>query len=519
MTVNKNDPNQLNQFRPPSPGMDPELQRELDEALGDMSLEDLIEQEEKGRTAAPSATPGARAEKGAGVRRGRVVSIQGDDIFVDMGGKSQGVLPMLQFEGSEAPSVGDMIEVTIEGYNPAEGLLNLSRQGAITAAAWDTLSEGQVVEARVTDQNKGGLEVTINGIRGFMPISQVEMFRVEDLKEYVNQKLRCQVTEVDREEHNVIVSRRALLELEVAEARDKAWETLAEGQVLEGHVRNVMPYGAFVDVGGIDGLLHVSDMSWSRVNDPNTVVKPGEKIQVKVLKIDREARKVSLGLKQCMPDPWTGAAGRWPPGATIEGKVTRLADFGAFVELAPGVEGLVPLGEMSFARRVNKADEIVQLGQMIRVKVLTVEEDRKRVSLSIKRAGDDPWTGAAIRWPAGNIVDGKVTRTADFGAFIELTPGVEGLVHISELSRDRVRSVADAVQVGQAVSVKVLDVQEDARRISLSIKQAQESPQYTGPVAAKAAGPTVEGAAPAAEEPPPPPAKRKSKKPLKGGLE
>jgi small subunit ribosomal protein S1 len=371
MAVQRNDPNEVNQFRP-SPSLDPELQRELDEALGDLSLEEVIEQEERGRDSAA----GTRAEKGAGVRRGRVVAIQGEDLFVDMGGKSQGVLPVAQFEGGQLPQPGDLVEVIIEGYDEGEGLLLLSRQGAIQAAAWETLAEGQIVEARVTDHNKGGLEVDINGIRGFMPISQIERFRVEDLKDYPNQRLRCQVTEVDREERNVIVSRRALLEQEAAEARDKAWETLAEGQVLEGHVRNVMPYGAFVDVGGIDGLLHVSDMSWSRVADPNTVVKPGEKVQVKVLKIDREARKVSLGLKQVLPDPWTGATGKWPVGATVEGRVTRLAEFGAFVELEPGVEGLVPLGEMTFTRRVNRAEEIVQAGQMIRVKVLTVEEDR-----------------------------------------------------------------------------------------------------------------------------------------------
>jgi small subunit ribosomal protein S1 len=511
MSAQKNEPNRLNQFRPPSPGMDPELQRELDEALGDLSIDEIIDEQERSRDEAAGAK-----SKGAGVRGGRVVAINGDDIFVDMGGKSQGVLPMLQFEGGEAPKIGDVIDVIIEGYNQGEGLLVLSRQGAIQAAAWETLEEGQVVEARVSDHNKGGLEVLINGIRGFMPISQIEMFRVEDLKEYVNQRLRCQVTEVNREEHNVVVSRRALLEQEAAEARDKAWERIAEGQVLEGHVRNVMPYGAFVDVGGIDGLLHVSDMSWSRVADPATIVKPGEKVQVKVLKVDREARKVSLGLKQVMPDPWSGAAGQWPIGSTAQGKVTRLADFGAFVELAPGVEGLVPLGEMTFTRRVNKADEVVQAGQMVRVRVLTVDEARKRIGLSIKRAGDDPWTGAAIRWPAGNIVEGRVTRTADFGAFVELTPGVEGLVHISELSRERVRSVADAVKVDQTVNVKVLDVEEDARRISLSIKQASENPQYAMPQAAAGA---TSGASTAAEATPPPPPPKKRKKPLKGGLE
>jgi small subunit ribosomal protein S1 len=248
---------------------------------------------------------------------------------------------------------------------------------------------------------------------------------------------------------------------------------------------------------------------------------------VKVLKIDREARKVSLGLKQVGPDPWVGATVKWPAGNTAEGKVTRIADFGAFVELEPGVEGLVPMGEMSFTQRVNKADEIVQVGQMIRVRILSVEEERKRISLSIKRAGDDPWVGASIRWPAGNIVQGTVRRLADFGAFVEIAPGVEGLVHISEISHERVRAVGDVLQVAQAVTVKILGVEEEIRRVSLSIKQAIESPLYTGapksqgaPAGAGATGAatSAQGAAPASDEPPPP-AKRKKKGPLKGGLE
>lgn len=492
------DQNGVSKFRP-ADNLDAELQRELDEALGGLSLEEVIDAEERGRDSAV----GARTGTGEGVRTGRVVAIQGDDIFVEMGGKSQGLLPAGQFKDEPLPEVGDIVEVTIEKYDPSEGLLMLSRLGAIQAAAWETLEEGQVVEARVTGHNKGGLEVSIDGIVGFMPISQIELFRVEDLKPYVNQKLRCQVTDIDRAEQNVIVSHRAMLEQEAAEARERTWQNIAEGQVVDGTVKNIMPYGAFVDVGGIDGLLHVADMSHSRVEDPKTVVHEGQQLQVMVLKVDRETRRISLGLKQALPDPWEQVAAKYTVDDIVVGRVTRLAEFGAFVELEPGVEGLVPISEMSFTQRISHPREVLDEGRPVKLRVLNVEIERRRIALSLKRVGDDPWVGASVRWPKGSIVEGAVKRIADFGAFVEITAGVEGLVHISELSDQRVRAVSDVVQEGQTVQAKVLDVDEDQRRIALSIKQALASPEYTGPAET--------------EEPPPPPTKRK--KPLKGGLD
>ncbi len=495
---------EMNLYRPPD-NLDPDLQKELDEALGDMSLEQIIDADQAGKTA------GARAAVGKGVRKGRVVSIQADDMFIDMGGKSQGILPTSQFSAEEAmPKPGDLVDVTIEGYSSQEGLLLLSREGAVLAAAWETLEEGHIVEGRVTGHNKGGLELTINGIRAFMPISQIEMYRVEDLAPYVDKRLRAQVTEVDVAEQNVIVSRRALLEIEEAANREKAWETLAEGQVVTGTVRNIMPYGAFVTLGnGIDGLLHVGDMAYHRVEDPKTIVKEGQEVKVKVLKIDKETRKISLGLKQTLTDPWTGIEGKYRADAVVSGRITRLADFGAFFELEPGVEGLIPISEMSFERRIKHPSEVVKENDNVKVRVMSVDPEKKRISLSLKRVGDDPWTGASVRWAEGALVTGVVRRIAEFGAFIEITPGVEGLVHISEISATRIRAVSDELKEGQAVQAKVLSVDEAARRISLSIKQVQTMAEYTGaPAAADAAEP---------ETPPPPPPKRK--KPLKGGLD
>lgn len=484
----------------PNENLDDDLQRELDDALGSMSIDSLIEY-----GAQPSVSPAATP--GEGVKRGKVIAIHGDDIFVDMGGKSQGMLPAVQFEGKALPEIGDSIEVTIEGYNARDGLLELSIQGAVTAATWETLQEGQVVEGRVTGHNKGGLELDINGIKAFMPISQIETFRVEDLGPYTNTRLRCEVTEVRRSEKTVVVSRRSLLYQEEREAKERRFETLAEGEICKGVVKTIMPYGAFVDIGGVDGLVHVSDMSWSRVEKPEELLKEGQTVEVMVTKVDRAERKVGLSMKQVQADPWSEAAARWPEGEMVTGRVTRLAEFGAFVELEAGVEGLIPISEMSFERRVRHPDEIINEGDMIKVRVMQVDAEARRISLSLKRVGDDPWVGASVRWPEGSVVEGVVKTLTDFGAFVELTPGVQGLIHISELSNERVRMVSDVVREGEQVKARVVGVDEEKRRIALSIKQLEEAVEYSE---ADASTSSQESRS---DRP------RKRKKPLKGGLE
>ncbi len=491
----------------PRSGMDEALSQEIEDALGGMSLEDMIDAEEKARNAAaqPPAVAGQAPAAPSAVKYGRVIAINGDDIFVDLGGKSQGLLPASQYEEGEVPAVGDAVEVTIEGYDRRDGVLLLSRKGAILAAAWGTLEEGQFVEARVTGHNKGGLELDMNGVKAFMPVSMIEQFHVDEIEGYVNQRLRCQVFEIDRGEKRVILSRRAYLEAEQAEKRELMFETMQEGDIVEGKVKTIMPYGAFVDIGGTDGLLHIKDMSHSRIEDPREVVKEGDALQVKILKIDRQSKKIGLGLKQVLPDPWDLAASKYPVDQVVQGKITRLADFGAFIQLEPGIEGLIPISEMSFEKRIKHPSEVIAVGEMTNVRVISIDPERKRMSLSLKRVGDDPWMGASARWPEGTIITGTVKRITDFGAFIEMTPGVEGLLHISEASEHRVRSVGEVVQVGQQVQVKVLDIDEGARRASLSIKQITMDPHYTGQ-------PSDE---PAAAPPPQP----KRKKPLKGGLD
>jgi ribosomal protein S1 len=366
---------------------DEEMERELQEAMGGMSDKDLYGEPQPGRRGKPG---------GGGPQKGKVFRIHGPDVFIDLpGGRSQGVLPLLQFPDGP-PALGSEVDVHIEGFDSANGVLLLSRKGAAVEADWDSVAAGMIVEARVTETNKGGVSVDVNGIRGFMPISQLDLYRVEDAAQFVNQRLRCLVVEVNPEERNLVVSRRALLEKEREENRERLWQELAEGQVREGVVRSLKDFGAFVDLGGVDGLLHVSEMSWTRVKDPASVVQPGQTVRVTILKIDPERRKVSLGMKQLMPSPWDEATQKYHPGAVIPGKVTRLMDFGAFVELEPGIEGLVHISELA-PQRVWRVRDVVQEGQDVQVKVISVDPSQRRISLSLKGAQpQEPEKPAAV---------------------------------------------------------------------------------------------------------------------------
>jgi small subunit ribosomal protein S1 len=303
-------------------------------------------------------------------------------VFLDLGAKSEGIVPAAQF-GDKLPNPGDVIEVMFDRFDPTEGLLLMSLKGATVEASWENLRKGLIVEARVTKSIKGGAEVEVNGIRGFLPISQIDINRVEDAKDYVNQKLRVIVTEANAREKNLVVSRRELLEREREELKEKTWAEIDEGQVRTGVVRSVKDFGAFIDLGGIDGLLHVSDMSWTRNADINSFVRVGQEVEVKILKIDRETRKVGLGLKQLVPSPWDRVEEKYLRGMTVKGKVTRLMEFGAFVELEPGVEGLIHISELS-NKRVHRVKDIVNPEQEVEVRILLIDPEAKRISLSLR---------------------------------------------------------------------------------------------------------------------------------------
>jgi small subunit ribosomal protein S1 len=358
------------------PDLDAKLDAQIDAAMDGISIDDLY-----GFGKSKPAEP--HSEKG--VRRGKIVSIEKDDVFVDFGGKSQGVVPALQFE--EPPQLGQEMEFNVERYDPAEGLLILSRKGAAAGnVTWETLEVGQIVEGTVTAVNKGGLELTVKTMRAFMPAGQVDLYHVPDLSQFINQKITAEVTAFEREGRNIVLSRRNILERQREEQKQKLMEELAVGQVRRGTVRGIMDFGAFVDLGGVDGLLHVSEMSFRRLRNPGEIVKQGDVIDVKILKIDREAGKLSLSLKQARGvDPWLDAQTRYSVGSQITGRVTKIETFGAFIEVEEGIEGLLPISEISH-RRIKSPAEIVKEGDTLRLVVLSVDPIARRMSFSLKQA-------------------------------------------------------------------------------------------------------------------------------------
>ncbi|WP_165224450.1 30S ribosomal protein S1 [Aquisphaera insulae] len=369
---------------------DDQLEAELEAALAGFdprSVDPKRERPKKAEKAADDAgKPGIASQAQSqnarkGVRTGKVIVARGKSLFIDLGGKSEGVVPINSFEG-EIPAPGSTIEVVFDHYDPSEGIQHLRLKGSAIEANWDNLREGVVVEGRGTKAVKGGLEVDIDGIRAFMPISQIDLNRVENAADYVNQKLKAVVTEVNPREKNLVISRRELLEQERAELREKTWATLEVNQTREGVIRSVKNFGAFVDIGGVDGLLPIGEMSWSRVQKVEDLVKPGDKVTVKIIKIDMVTRKLTLGLKQLTASPWESVEEKYPRGLMVKGKVTKLMEFGAFVELEPGVEGLIHVTELS-PTRVRKISDIVQPEQEVEVRILKVEPDLKRISLSL----------------------------------------------------------------------------------------------------------------------------------------
>jgi small subunit ribosomal protein S1 len=370
---------------------DEEIEAELESLMAGFDPDDLqVSKPGRTRAADRAHVPkgGVGQEERHGIQQAKVVAVRGDTVFLDLGAKSEGVVPADQF-GAEVPSPGDMVEVVFDRYDKEEGLLIMSRKGAATIATWENLQRGMIVEARGVKEVKGGLEVEVNGIRGFMPISQIDLNRIETVTPYVNEKLRAQVTEVNPREKNLVVSRRALLEAERAEMREKTWAELEVDQVREGVVRSIKPFGAFVDLGGVDGLIPVGELGWHRVNDPSEVVKTGQTVEVKVLKIDKDADRVTLSLRALASSPWDDIEDRFATGETVRGKVTKLMDFGAFVELEPGIEGLIHISELG-PKKVYRVKDVVQPGQEVDVRILKIEPDLKRISLSLRPLAPAP---------------------------------------------------------------------------------------------------------------------------------
>ena len=458
------------------PDIDSALEKEINDALGGLSIEQIEAiRDGKARGTLPEHDTAAADLAAKGLRRGRVVNIRKGDVLVDLGGKSQGIISELQFD-DEPPVVGKEYDFSVERYDKAEGLVILSRRmaGAVQhTVTWENIEVGTLVEATVTGMNKGGLELQVKSMRAFMPSGQVNLFFEKDISVYLGQKLVVEVTQADALTHNLVVSRRNVLEREKEEAKKKLLEEIQEGDSRRGTVRSVMDFGAFVDLGGADGLVHVSEMSYKRIKHPSEVVKVGDQVDVKILKADKETGKLSLSMRQAQPDPWADLGQKYPEGTGVNGKVARVENFGAFIELDEGIEGLLPVSEMSW-QRIRSPKDVVKVGDNLRLVVIAIDPEQRKLTFSLKQAGPDPWKEAAEKFSPDSIVMGKVTRVVDFGAFIELEPGLEGLAHISELSERRIRTAADAVKPGQEVKVRILEIDKEARRVSLSIRRAIE---------------------------------------------
>jgi ribosomal protein S1 len=367
---------------------DSELDAELEAAMAgfDPSAFDVRDKAARSRAADRQHVPRENRgqESSPGMQKGKVIAIRGKSVFIDLGAKSEGIVPTDQFPAEvDLPKPGDLIDVVVDRFDTAEGLLLLSLKGAAVEASWENLRVGLIVEARVTKTNKGGLDVEVDGIRGFLPIGQIDINRVEDASVYINQKLKVVVTEANQRERNLVVSRRDLLEREREELREKTWTALEEGQVRPGVVRSIKDFGAFIDLGGVDGLLHIGEMSWSRLDKPGELLKIGQEVQVKILRIDRDTKRLSLGLKQLTPSPWDRVEEKFARGMTVPGKVTRVMDFGAFVEIDPGIEGLIHISELA-PNRVRRVVDIVKPDQMVEVRILKIEPEVRKIALSLR---------------------------------------------------------------------------------------------------------------------------------------
>ena len=444
----------------------------------------------------PAATPGAddfasalesfttETEEAAGddrVLKGTVLKLTPTHVVVDIGAKSEGMLPLaevLDHQGNPRFKPGDEIDVMREKGETEEGYINLSHQKAHRLRAWDEIekayTEKKPIQAVVVERIKGGLTVDIMGAKAFLPGSQADLRPTRNLDAVKGQAIEVAIIKLNKKRGNIVVSRKQVMEEEQSEKRSKTLEHLEEGGTLTGVVKNLTDYGAFVDLGGIDGLLHITDMSWGRLTHPRDLVNVGDQIQVKVLKFDKEKQRVSLGFKQLTPDPWLDAEHRYPVGAHVTGRVISVTDYGAFVELEQGIEGLVHVSEMTWSKRMKHPSKLVNVGDQVDCVVLNVNPQERRISLGMRQLATNPWDALHEKYPVGSTVEGRVRNLTDFGAFIEIEDGIDGLVHVSNLSwTKRVKHPSEVLKKGDRVKAIVLAIEPDKRRLSLGVKQLQ----------------------------------------------
>jgi small subunit ribosomal protein S1 len=455
--------------RSEAPAPDAEAVAAAEEAAGSEEMSKLMQEFDEKQEAAASHE----------VVEVKVVAYTEHGVVVDLGGKTEGLIPAAEFAETEIPrpDPNATIEVQRSGEHK-DGYEIVSYQKVLRRRTWEKIEAAfkakETITGKVVDRIKGGLVVDI-GVRAFLPGSQFDLRPTQNLDELLGTEVQVRVTKLNRRRGNVVVSRRALLEEELHAKRAALMDTLSEGQIVHGHVKNVTDYGAFVDLGGIDGLLHLTDLSWGRVKHPSDVVKPEQELDVIILKFDKEKQRISLGLKQLAPDPWAGAAEKYPAGGKVQGTVVGVVDYGVFVELERGIEGLVHVSEMSWNKKVSHPSKLVKVGDAVDVVVLDIKPSDRRVSLGMKQAQPDPWLLTAGKYPVGTVITGKVRNIAEFGAFVEIEDGFDGLVHVGDVSwTGRVKNPHEVFKKGEPVTAKVLKIDAENRRVSLGMKQVND---------------------------------------------
>ena len=415
-----------------------------------------------------------KGEAGTQRREGTVIAVTTDSIVLDIGFKTEGVLPLTAFPADKPPKPGDKVQVTIKGRDP-EGYYELTRGKIERVTDWESLqkafAEKSTIIGTVTGVVKGGLSVDV-GVRAFMPASRSGTKDASELAKLVEQEIRCRIIKLDVDDEDVVVDRRAIAEDEERAGKERRYSELKEGDTVQGEVRSLTDYGAFVDIGGADALLHVGEISWHRVNKPSDVLSTGQQIEAKIIKIDSDKRRIAISMKQLLPHPWDAIAGKYNPGERVRGTISRLADFGAFVELEPGIEGLIHISEMSWGKRVRTPADVVKVGETVEAVILGVNQEERCISLGLKQALGDPWVAVPEKFAPGTVIEGPVTSLTKFGAFVQLTEGVEGMIHISEISAEkRINHPQEVLKAGQVVKAQVIALDTEKRLIRLSMKQ------------------------------------------------
>ncbi|MCB9850472.1 MAG: 30S ribosomal protein S1 [Phycisphaerales bacterium] len=414
------------------------------------------------------------------ILKGKIIGRAGDDVVVDVGLKSEGVIAVNEWDDKSSIDIGDEVDVFLENIESDSGVIELSKRKADRIINWnaitETSEEGDVVKGKVMRKIKGGLLVDI-GVPVFLPASQVDVRRPGDIGEYIGREIQAKILKIDMDRRNIVISRRKLIEEERGAAKEKLMATIEVGQTRKGTVKNIADFGAFVDLGGIDGLLHITDMSWDRINHPSALVKIDEEIEVKILNIDMQKEKIALGLKQLKPSPWENVAERYPINSKVTGEVVNIMNYGAFVKLEPGVEGLVHISEMSWTRRINHPSELINVGDNVEVVVLEVNKDKQEISLGMKQTEVNPWMQVAEKYPPNTRITGRVRNLTNYGAFVEIEEGIDGLLHVSDMSwTKKISHPSEMLKKGDSIDCVVLKVEENKQRIALGLKQLHEDP-------------------------------------------